>query len=45
MSVMLQRPDSGVPAGPVFKNVMTFVLAHEAVPPTGVGRPEFILIV
>jgi cell division protein FtsI (penicillin-binding protein 3) len=45
MSVMLQRPDSGVPAGPVFKNVMTFVLAHEAVPPTGAGRPEFILIV
>ncbi|MBA3277711.1 MAG: penicillin-binding protein 2 [Geodermatophilaceae bacterium] len=45
MSVMLQRPDSGVPAGPVFKNVMTFVLAHEAVAPTGAARPEFILIV
>jgi len=44
MSVMLQRPDSGVPAGPVFKNVMTFVLAHEAVPPTGAARPEFVLI-
>jgi len=43
MSVMLQRPDSGVPAGPLFKNVMTFVLAHEAVPPTGAARPEFIL--
>ena len=45
MSVMLQRPDAGVPAGPVFKNVMTFVLAHQAVPPTGAARPEFTLIV
>lgn len=45
MSVMLQRPDSGVPAGPIFKDVMTFVLAHEAVPPTGAARPEFILMV
>ncbi len=45
MSVMLQRPDAGVPAGPVFKDVMTFVLAHQAVPPTGAARPEFVLIV
>ncbi|MDQ4038742.1 MAG: penicillin-binding protein 2, partial [Actinomycetota bacterium] len=44
MSVMLQRPDSRVPSGPVFKDVMTFVLAHQAVPPTGTARPEFILI-
>lgn len=44
MSVMLQRPDSGVRPGPVFQDVMTFVLAHEAVPPTGAARPEFILV-
>ncbi|MBA3338524.1 MAG: penicillin-binding protein 2 [Geodermatophilaceae bacterium] len=45
MSVMLQRPDTSVPAGPVFKAVMTFVLAHQAVPPTGAPRPQFVLIV
>lgn len=44
MSVMVQRPDTSVPAGPVFKAVMTFVLGHEAVPPTGAARPEFVLI-
>lgn len=44
MSVMLQRPDSSVPAGPVFREVMGYVLAHQAVPPTGAPRPEFVLI-
>ncbi len=44
MATMLQHPGTSVPAGPVFKAVMTFVLAHEAVPPTGSARPEFVLV-
>lgn len=45
MSVMIERPDSSVPAGPIFAGVLTFVLAHEAIPPTGAPRPEFTLSV
>jgi cell division protein FtsI (penicillin-binding protein 3) len=47
VSVILQRPTKGhyggVVAAPVFQQIMTYALAHEQIPPSGVKAPKLPL--
>lgn len=47
VSVILQRPTKGhyggLVAAPVFQKIMTYALAHEQIPPSGVKAPELAL--